>query len=147
MPNIFIAFFTYCLFISLNEKCLSYHKPDHTSKVILPSYNTTTEPSQSWSTNVKRDNMMILGIQSNGNDTLLEGSSLKIKYCGSTLFKWRDRLFKFVFYFRLCMVWVFDERWLYKKNSFFLKRPLFNKNDFVIPHAFRFVREIPPPSP
>ena len=48
------------VFSSLKGKCLPYHKPGQTGKGTLPSYNTPTEPFQSWFTHIKSNNRMIL---------------------------------------------------------------------------------------
>ena len=55
--------------IALNlryDKCEPYRKPEQTRSVIQPSYNTTKEPLQSWSTNIRRDSRMILWTQITG---------------------------------------------------------------------------------
>ena len=51
---------------SLKRKCLPYRKPGQTRRTIQRSYNTPSEPFQSWSTIITSDSRMILRKQNTG---------------------------------------------------------------------------------
>lgn len=104
------------LFDVSNDEHMPYRKPEQTEKVKQPSRNTTTEPFQSWSTNVTKDIRRFPVHRTLGNDSLLENTRLTMSFRGSVLF-YGEFGNPFSRITSLCMASEFDLHWLDSING------------------------------